>query len=188
MSHKALNLPFNFSSVTSLAKWKYERFFELTNDKNIHLYAKGANLSHLTKLATTCRNVIQICNPVGCSKDLFPSERSSKSVVEWELQHLSKVKERLAKAIELKRNYYQHTIIGVIKQLFLRLFGLWNNGDTPSVMEAEDFLIFWDSKAPLFKGKDGKYFPRQDFPHPKDVDTSHFFNYTPRQPRKTYLA
>ena len=180
-----LNTPPDFSRLRDLDRENYMRFFTLTAPENIENYAKGSNLTSLAELAHDCRSTIEFSCPIIDGQ------------TQWKLNRLSEVKERLAQAVECKRRYYDETLIGIVTKYvlkFLDLFGFkkWNNGDTATIVAAEDFLLFWDSRAAVLKISHpdnpsyGKYHRRQDFP-PRDLpppfsaDLSRFYNYNPRR-------
>jgi hypothetical protein len=77
--------------------------------------------------------------------------------------------------------------MGMVTRFFMKCFGMWNNGDTATIVKAEDFLIMYDSRLPLFKESSGNYAPRCFFVlvHAAWVrdhlDTSRFYNYNPRR-------
>ncbi|MBS0652281.1 MAG: hypothetical protein JSR39_02000 [Verrucomicrobia bacterium] len=180
-----LNVAPDFTQVRDLAREAYEQFFELTSPENIENYANGSNLESLTDLANRCRTVIDLTCPIINGQQ------------QWKLNHLSEVKQRLAQAVECKRRYYDNHIFGIVTKYvlqFLECFGFktWNNGDTAAIMTAENFLLFWDSRAPLFvishpdNPRYGEYSRRQDFPPRRDIgdaliDLSRFYNYNPRR-------
>ncbi|MBS0650665.1 MAG: hypothetical protein JSR93_05845 [Verrucomicrobia bacterium] len=159
--------------------------FELTAPENIENYANGSNLESLAALAYSCRTVIQFTCPIINGQD------------QWKLNRLSEVKERLAQAVECKRRYYDNHIFGIVTKYvlqFLDCFGfkMWNNGDTAAIVTAENFLLFWDSRAPVYVNINpdslqyGEYSRRQDFPPRTDIggnpiDLSRFYNYNPRR-------
>lgn len=180
-----LSTPPDFTQVRDFARAEYEQFFSLTAPENIENYANGSNLESLTELAASCRNVIEITCPI------------IEGQQQWKLNHLSEVKQRLAQAVECKRRYYDNHIFGIVTKYvlqFLDCFGfkMWNNGDTAAIVTAENLLLFWDSRAPLYvisnpnSSQYGQYSRRQDFPPRSDhggapVDLSQFYNYNPRR-------
>lgn len=158
-----LNVAPDFTQVTDIARADYEQFFELTAPENIENYANGSNLESLAALANQCRTVIDLTCPIIDGQQ------------QWKLNRLSEVKERLSQAVECKRRYYDNHIFGIVTKYvlqFLDCFGfkMWNNGDTAAIVTAENFLLFWDSRAPVFvishpvNPHYGEYSRRQDFP------------------------
>lgn len=105
---------------------------------------------------------------------------------QWELLQISSIKRGVANAIEKKKAYYDNHWLGKITQFILKLFGMWHNGHTAAIQAAENFLLFWDTRAPLILTDKG-YVTRMFFPltdvswvHEK-LDTKDFFNYTPKR-------
>lgn len=178
-----LNISPKLSHISERTQLDYKEFYKKTDEKNIDKFSKGASLDRLTRLAEKARFVVNFGNP-------FPI--SNHQTYQWEMDHLSDIKQRLHQAINQKLNYYEKDTIGKIKKIILKLFGRWNGGATKSIERAEDFLLFWDSNQPLYKithpesSSYGKYGIRQDFPgpsHKKHANFDHFFNYTPIRPR-----
>ncbi|MBX3718191.1 MAG: hypothetical protein KF898_00920 [Parachlamydiales bacterium] len=180
-----LNVAPDFTQVRDSAREVYLQFFELTAPENIENYANGANLESLAELASRCRNIIEGTCPIIDGQQ------------QWKLNRLSEVKERLSQAVECKRRYYDNHIFGIVTKYvlqFLDCFGfkMWNNGDTAAIVTAENFLLFWDSRAPVYiitnpeSSQYGEYQRRQDFPPRRDIgdtpiDLSRFYNYNPRR-------
>ncbi|NGX49353.1 MAG: hypothetical protein K940chlam5_00951 [Candidatus Anoxychlamydiales bacterium] len=84
-----------------------------------------------------------------------------------------------------KKEYYENHWVGKITRFILKFFNMWNNGFTTSIMKAEDFLLFWDSRVPVFKTAKGNYATRLFFVFTSvrwvrdNLDMSNFYNYTP---------
>jgi|GEM_PF-4360314 len=103
---------------------------------------------------------------------------------QWELVVISAVKRQVANAIEKKKAYYENHLLGKITKCVLKLFAMWNNGNTAAIQTAKNFLLFWDTRAPLVLIDKG-YTERMFFPFTsvswvnKNLDTKNFFNYTP---------
>jgi hypothetical protein len=173
-----LSQPPNFTGVSDYGRNNYERFFEYTDDNNISQYSHCfASLENLAELARGTRNVIDLAR-------LNISDHGVGN--QWGLNRLSEVKQKLAKAIEIKRSYYDNNLFGVVTKYVLMLFGKWNNGDTADIVAAEDFLLLWDSRNPVYKISHpdnrnyGKYCNRLDF-RTSDLDTSQYYNYNPKR-------
>lgn len=175
-----------FSRVSPTQKAQYDLFFNKTDKNNIQKYATGTSLTNLVDLAENVTEVIDKCNPMWGPENWSKADDSTKfSARQWQIDHISEVKFQLSKAIEQKKNYYQNHFLGIITKFFLKCFGMWNNGFTASIIKAEDFMLFWDSKCPLIK-QDGKYIRREFFfPITTSVSwinehllTDKFFNYT----------
>jgi hypothetical protein len=171
--------------LSSEEKTAYLRFFEYTDSPNLQSYAKGrASLGNLVHLAEKAYAIIKKTNPILQNGS---SQSDSISGRQWEINRLSEIKQRLANAIECKRLYYDNHFFGMITKCVLRFFGMWNNGDTAAIVKAEDFLIMYDSRLPLFKDHRGNYQTRLfAFLTPaswvrENLDTSQFYNYNPRR-------
>ncbi len=180
----------NFSQVSLEEKQSYDCFLEYTSYSNIEGYANGWSLEKLTELAYKAHSVIQKTNPIF-------NEGSPRTAVipgcQWGLDRLSDIKQRLSKAIEYKRAYYENTFMGMVTKCLLKCFGMWNGGDTAAIIEAEDFLIDYDSRLPLIKSYGGVYVRRTVFPLVSDqftptiwwvrsnLNTSGFYNYDPKR-------
>lgn len=162
-------------------------FLTYTHADNLQNYANGWSLENLTSLAEKAYEVVKKSNPIlqeGSPQDAVIPGR------QWELTNLSVIKERLASAIPMKRSYYENHWFGKITRWFLDFFGLWNNGDTPAIIKAEDFLLRHDTRLPVYKDSDGNY--RKVFFFfalsadaewvRTRLDTSRFYNYNPRRP------
>ena len=170
---------FRHIDLSEIPEWerdKYDDFFEYTDDTEI--YANGASLEYLTELAHSVRGILTRCR----SKVSLDGQTAN----QWELNHLSEVKQRLANAIEMKRGYYENHLFGIISKYVLIVLGRWNNGDTPAIVTAEDFLLYWDSRRPVRKISHpnnpafGKYSLRPEF-RIVTYDTTRYFNYNPQR-------
>jgi len=174
MTTAILSQPVNFSEVSDIGRQKYDRFFSLTD--SAEQYAGGTSLNELADLFTSVRGVIHM------SRTRISSELRVQD--QWELNRLSEAKERLAKAIVMKKSYYENHFFGIITKYVLMLFCMWNNGNASDIIWAEDVLLFWDSRRPVMKitnidnSKYGKYVERQDFDK-SHLDTSRYYNYNP---------
>ncbi len=175
-------LPPVFARVSTEEKNSYDRFMDYSS--RIEGYGRGWNLGKLTDLAEKAYSVVCKTNPI-------LQEGSPQSAVipgrQWELNRLSYIKQQLAEAVKCKRAYYENTFMGMITRFFLKCFGMWNDGDTTAIIKAEDFLIMYDSRLPLYKESDGNYASRCFFPFTTaswvrdNLDTSRFYNYNPRR-------
>ncbi len=126
--------------------------------------------------------VIDECNPIWTAHDTTDIQAR-----QWQFDNISEVKKLVAKAIVHKKEYYENHWFGKITSFILKFFNLWNNGFTTSIVKAEDFLLFWDSRVPVFKTAKGNYALRI-FLTPlstpiwwlhENLDMSNFYNYTP---------
>ena len=174
MTTAILSRPVNFSEVSDIGKLRYDRFFSLTD--SVKQYAAGASLNEVADLFTSVRGVIHM------SRINISSEQRIQD--QWELNRLSEAKERLAKAIVMKKGYYENHFFGIITKYVLIIFCMWNNGNTSDIIWAEDVLLFWDTRRPVMKisnvdnSQYGKYVERQDF-NKSHLDTSRYYNYNP---------
>lgn len=174
----------NFSSLCNFEVQRFSSFFNKTKPNNFEKSAR--NLNELSSLFAHNHGMLSRINPIcntwdGSSGD---KERAIEAR-QWELDRLSDMKARLAQAIEYKKNYYQNHWFGKITQIFLEIFGLWNNGNTATIQRAEDNLLATDARNKLIK-IDGKYelchffFPliSTDWVR-KTLYTDNFYNYNP---------
>lgn len=127
----------------------YNSFFELTDPANIR---NSMNLDLIVSLAEKAEYVLAEANPIWDTGDNRWGDRLQwQDAYQWHLDRLSHVKERLAQAIVHKKEYYENTWMGRITRFFLKLFCLWNNGNTAPIRRAEDFLLRYDSRYPVMK-------------------------------------
>lgn len=207
-----INLQPDFTKITAEEKKSYDRFFDYTSEdpplvafvifKTLHrlgeiystveAYANGASLGKLTDLARKAYEVVKKTNPVvGRSISTSPGEGWSsrfpseigRNEKQWELNMLSKIKKGLARAVEMKRAYYENNFFGKITKFFLKLFGRWNGGNTAAIVKAEDVLLQWDSRKPVCKIT-GIFCSSSRYTEANRLecfssDTSQFFNYNP---------
>jgi hypothetical protein len=164
-----------------------DAFLTYTNPDNIENYANGWSLENLTSLAEKAYEVVKKLNPIlqaGSPQEAVIPGR------QWELNHLSEIKEKLANAITMKHSYYENHWFGKITRWFLDFFWLWNNGDTPAIIKAEDFLLRHDTRLPVYKDADGNYqkvffffalSADAEWVRTR-LDTSRFYNYNPLRP------
>lgn len=167
---------------------KYQQFFDFTNDTNVKKYAEGRSLTALVDAADLASYVLSHGNPIYDTWNV-PEEGKEKFILarQWQLDNLSIIKEKLAKAIHYKRNYYENDFFGKIKKFFLKLFGRWNDGNTSAIRTAEDWLLSYDLRLPLMKAKNGEYKERYFWPLisatwiQENLNTQNFYNYTPKR-------
>src|SRR5262249_5924481 len=111
-----------FARISNEEKSYYERFFEYTNDDNIQSYARCASLTNLVDLAEKAYSIVEKVNPrLQAGAPAAPQRQ-------WDLDRLSEIKQRLAKAIDCKRAYYENHFFGIITKYVLKCFDMWNNG------------------------------------------------------------
>lgn len=107
----------------------------------------------------------------------YPNVDNAQEIyLQWRMDRISDVKQLLTTSIAVKQTYYENTIFGIITKLFLQLFCLWNDGNTPCIQRAVDLLMEYDSERPVIIGIGGQRFSIQDFPM-QGTDTTNFFNY-----------
>ena len=176
-----------FSRVSQEQRAEFDRFFEYTSPENVQNYAQGWSLTNLVDLASKTISVIDRTNPIwDPNGEVRTDEPTAIQARQWQLDRISEVKERLAGAIPLKKSYYDNHWFGVITKYVLWCFGMWNNGTTSAIKAAEDFLLFYDTRTPLFYS-DQRYHVRFFFPMVpcywvrNNLDTSRFFNYNPER-------
>ncbi len=174
------------------AQQDVERFNALTNAENITTYAHGANLTDLTALAERVVNVIldSRCCPFWTGPAIAEDRDATVRMVQWQMDHLSQIKERLGQAVEQKRNYYQNDWFGILTQYFLKCFCMWNGGQTASIKTGESFLYTYESRPRRDRG-----YTVGNLPHPNvfmrnniqdnwdwirnDINLTQFYNYDP---------
>lgn len=168
----------NFSNCTTADHEKFSRFFLKTQPENIQNNTR--NLNELSRLFDHNFALLKHINP-------HLDQLESMTASQWELDRLSEMKVRLAQAIEQKKSYYQNHWFGKITQCFLKIFGLWDNSNTPAIKNAEKRLFATDTRNKLIK--DGKEYQICIFFYPavftEDVrnklNTTHFYNYNPNR-------
>lgn len=177
----------DFSKLSMVQREQHESFFKQTNKPSIKDYASGGNLTKLVALAEDVIWGLNLCNPIcptyPADNDQINNPINTIPARQWQIDYISLVKGNLAKAIKYKKSYYDNHWFGIITKFFLKCFFLWNNGYTRAITEAEDLLLFWDSRVPLEK-VNNKYSIRRDFfiytpIHwiQEKLDTSNFYNY-----------
>lgn len=161
-----------FQQISVEDKNTYNLFFACTSNENIQNYSKGCSLKKLTSLAQKAYDVVLKTNP--------NQSKYKISELQWQLDRLSEIKQRLASAIPYKEEYYENHWFGTITKYFLKCFCLWRGGSTGAIIEAENFLIKADSRfyerAFLFSPVLASYWVREN------LDLTGFFNYnTPKE-------
>ncbi len=199
MATTSTSLQAAFSKVSNQDKMDYDHFFEYTDNANISSYSRGGSLTTLTELAEKTWYVTQMVNPLKEERFLMGG---TVPMMQWDLDHLSEIKGRLAKAIECKREYYDNHLFGIATKYVLKLFRMWHDGDTADIQCAEDFLIRYDSRMAMEKDAQGNYRTRSYFfggwtlvnplspirlPSPsaewvrQNLNVSRFHNYNPKR-------
>ena len=171
-----------FARIPADDRKDYDAFIKATTGMQIRGYASGWNIEKLAQLAEKAYAVIRKTNPI-------LDEGSPQADVirgrQWELNQLSDIKQRLANAIVQKRAYYDNHVLGMITKFFLKCIGKWNDGNTSSIVAAEDFLLKWDTRLPVSKNASGFYETRLFLPLTsaawirQNLNTDQFFNYNP---------
>lgn len=160
----------------------YNAFEAATTPNKIAKIAKGGNLGKLVDLAEKAEWAAQIsnpCKPGTVGKPNFEEKR--KIYDQFVIDRVSEIKVKLAQAVDQKKAYYDKTIIGKIKKLFLKISGKWNDGHPASIKKAENFLFTHNiARATSHVGYVFRD-PRTDIGNgrifSKDVDLSNFYNY-----------
>jgi hypothetical protein len=161
--------PVNYQVTSVYDQARYDRFLKNTDATNISRYACGASLKELVNLAETAVQVVQ---------------KNSPTHPEFWRVEIFQIKKNLAKAIQMKQDYYENHSIGRIVKRVLEFFGCWNNGNTAAIVAAEDFLLFWDSRCPVRKISDrslatfGKY-EKLDNISTEGLSKEQIYNYNP---------
>lgn len=170
-----------FNRVLPEYQESYESFFEITSDlpRNI------GNLNKIVDLAEKVEHVLRHANPI-CDtwSNQWGDQSRLREARQWHLDRLSVVKQRLAQAIVCKRDYYENTWMGSIAKWILKLFCLWNNGNTAPIRRAEDFLLRYDTRFPISKLSEkyqGVFFwPLLSHGWIREnLDLQNFYNYDP---------
>ncbi|HEX2582968.1 MAG TPA: hypothetical protein VHL30_02510 [Chlamydiales bacterium] len=142
-----------FGKGTSAEQEAWRSFFS-TNSEAIRT---GASLTELVACAEKVQSILLHYNPIFDTwGQTWNNQADLKPARQWEIDQLAEVKKRLIKAVVYKREYYENHWFGVITKIFLKLFCLWNNGDTAAIVAAEDFLVRWNFPEPQIK-HDGEY-------------------------------
>jgi hypothetical protein len=172
----------DLSRATIQDKEQYSLFFYQAKN-----FFETGNLTKLVDLATQTIDIMNRCNPIGAAYD---NSRSLGVIFnekyQWLMDNISEVKKIVSCAINYKRKYYKEHWFGKITRFVLLCLGMWNNGYTSAIMKAEDFLLFWDSRIPLYETKcGGTYRERCMFPLRsakrlrEQLNIEDFYNYTP---------
>lgn len=123
----------------------YNQFFDITSPSKLPDHI--GNLNNIVDLAEKIEHVLGHANPIW---DTWGSEWGDRyrslDAHQWHLNQLSLVKQRLAQAIVCKRDYYENTWMGTLAKWILKLFCLWNYGNTAPIRKAEDFLLRYDTR------------------------------------------
>lgn len=179
----------DFSKLSAVQREQHETFFKQTKKDSIKDYACGASLTGLVALAEDVIFGLNLCNPIcktyPADNDQINNPANTIPARQWQIDYISLVKKRVAKAIEQKESYYKNNWLGIITKFFLKCFFLWNNGFTSAITKAEDLLFFWDSRIPVVRSNKNsdKYSIRDFFFYTpvrwvqEQLDTSTFFNY-----------
>jgi len=162
----------------------YNAFYNYTKDKK---FESNPNLNEVANLFDKVHGILRRINPIYNSWDGTGDKNKTLEAMQWELDNLHTMKTKLAQAIKYKRSYYQHHWMGKITRIFLKILGLWNNGNTSAIKSAEQRLLVTDTRNKLIK-HGGKYivchyfFPlvTTDWVR-KNLNTQEFFNYNPQR-------
>jgi hypothetical protein len=151
-----------------------------TDPDQIQRYSNGTSLSELVDLATSVRYIL-----AGLRSDVSDDHQLQK---QWELDRLSEVKEKLSKAIEWKRSYYNQNYYGIFWKYCFMFSGQWKHGDADDIVAVEECLLLWDSRRSVMKIPNprhthfGKYTAYTAFhEHIQNLNTSQYFNYNPQR-------
>jgi hypothetical protein len=171
-------------------KKAYEYFFQKTELGTIRQFATGSSLTELVDCAEKVQIILLHCNPIfdtsnyrwGNQANPLPNIIQAR---QWEIDRLSEVKQRLEQAIVHKREYYENHWFGKITKFFLKLFCMWNEGNTSAIVAAEDFLLRYDLRYPVVK-INGRYTTPLFFTsrielqwYRANLNIDNFFNYDP---------
>lgn len=173
-----------FARISPEYQEEYNVFFEKTSRVNIA--DSVSDLGSLVELAEKVHYVLGHANPIWDTwGNQWGDQARGIEARQWELNQLSSVKQRLAQAIQYKKEYYENTWMGWITKLFLKLFGMWNRGNTAAIKRGEDFLLRFDSRRPVL-AKPGEpyracyFWPLIDHNWVNEhLNTANFYNYEP---------
>src|SRR5579862_5998621 len=129
----------------------YEAFFEKTHASDISKYATGSSLTYLAFLAEKVVGALDKINPICNTFSTRPDDPGFRSARQWNIDRISEVKRTVAQALEYKKTYYDSHWLGIITKCVLKCLGKWDDGNTASIRKAEDFLIYWDSRYPVYE-------------------------------------
>lgn len=164
----------------------FDLFFNKTQSNTIEKNAR--NLNELSKLFDHNFGMLSHINPIWNTWDGSSGDKTKAiEARQWELNQLSEMKTRLAQAIEHKKNYYQNHWFGKITQCFLKIFGMWDKGNTSTIKNAERKLFATDTRNKLIKIE--KEYEICLFFYPlittdwvrRHLNTDNFYNYNPNR-------
>ena len=172
-----------FNKLTPEHKAAYDAFFKMTDRNSIR--SNMRQLDRITDLAWKVEHVLERANPVWDTyEEKWGNREDAVRARQWHADQLSRVKERLALAIQCKKEYYESTFFGKITKLVLRILCLWNRGNTSCIRRAEDFQLYFDSRFPVYN--QSNLYNRRYFwafvPVSwlnENLDMRNFYNYTP---------
>lgn len=170
--------PPNLSKLWPNQREIYKEFIDETSEKEVEHYQKGGNLSKLVDLAEATIIVIHTANPFAMNAEI----KTNKEHDQWELDSISDVKKRVAKALEQKKIYYDHTFMGKLSKLLLKITNQWKDGHPPAIKKAEDFLMSYEpilvqDRDFLMLGRQGGSVKKLTYTN--TVDLTNFFRYIP---------
>jgi hypothetical protein len=176
----------NFSSYSRAEIKKFNSFFHRTQVNTIGKNAR--NLNELSRLFNHSLGMLSRINPIWNTWDGSRGDKTRATEArQWELNQLSDMKARLAQAIEHKKNYYQNHWLGKITRCFLKIFRMWDKGNTATVKNAEENLLATDTRNKLIKIE--KVYRVCFFFYPlistdwvrSNLNTDNFYNYNPNR-------
>lgn len=152
----------DFSRVSEAERSYITRFFETSPPD----YSRGSNLTDLVDLARNVVLVLEKSNPFQALNGVNQLDDTpvTRNAMQWQIDYVSAVKHRVGEALDQKKDYYENHFLGIITKYFLKIIGMWNDGYTHAVVTAEDFLLEWDSNAPVKRAHDGGYVASCPFP------------------------
>lgn len=174
-----INSLFRREMSLALDSVDYNHFSQSISQNHLKKIAEGSSLSALVDEA---EKAVSIITKAFSTDDLLNVPK-----LQVMLDRISEVKMKIAVAIVYKQIYYETTWLGKVTKFILKLFCLWNGGYTSAIVQAEDFLLFWDSRLPVAK-LSGEYLTRYFFPLvpvywvQENLDMSKFYNYNPSRP------
>jgi len=127
-------------SIRSLPDWSkalpedreiYALFMEYTSAEEVRCFSKGTNLTTIVDYAKSIFSNLGLINPI---------QENAWLAFRWKQRQIFFLKLRIERAIRYKRKYYTSCLCGKIVRAILEKYGKWNEGNTPSIQYAQQWL------------------------------------------------